>query len=269
MGRPPRRSLSEALEHTRALHALRQMSKARVSRAQREALAPKIPDAAIRAYTSVMATYADRTSKLVERRVLSALPVVGSGDPLDLGALERGLQALQVDLDELATKVRRSARAAAKRSSAHARREVGRVLGMQVPLDAREAFAVEAFEHRQVELLRATGRRQVERIRKAIADYHEGDSMRRDITHALWVSRNHTKTQARTECLRLHRETVKEWALFVGSAGGFYCTAHDERVRKTHAAHDGKYYAWGEEPSTLQEPGCRCRMLPVEGVFGV
>jgi uncharacterized protein with gpF-like domain len=259
-----KRTFAEAQADTHAIRALRGGAPKRVARAKREALAPRAPDAAVRAYASVMSTHAERTRALVERHVLTRLPVLGSGDPLDLTALDDGIQQLHAELEHLASRVRRSARAAATRVSAHGRAEVGRVMRMQVPLDARAAFTIEAFENQQVDRLRRVARAQVEQIRKAIRTYAEGQSMRERILHSLWVTRNRGQVLARSECYQLHNQIVQEWAVSVGSEGGFYCTRQDELVRAHHAEHDGKYYRWGETPSTLGEPNCRCRMLPAE-----
>lgn len=262
-----RRPLVEVLEETKAIHSVRNVAKARVSRAKREALAPTPPSAAVALYGGVMDTYAKRVAALVERHVVGALPVVGSGDPLDRAALELGLRTLEEKLAALATRIRPSARAAATRTSQHARREIGRLMKLDVPNDASAKFAISAFEDIQVERLRKVGRDQVAKIREAIAKYEEGDSMRADITHTLWVSRNRGQLIARHDCHQLHQQTIREWALHAGSTHFVYCTRRDEQVRKTHAAHDGKVYRYSETPKEMGEVNCRCRQLPVEATY--
>lgn len=264
---PPRKraTFAEALERTHALRTLRGTTPARLEHARMAALAPQAPEAAMRAYGSVMATHAERTRKLVERHVLSQLPVLGSGDPLDVAALERGLQELQGALYRLSDRVRRSARAAGERASLHARREVGRIMQVQVPLkDAKAAFAVAEFEQRQVEALKRVARAQVEHIRKAIHTYKEGESMRERILHQIWVTRNRGVLLAHDELHQIHQETVREWSLAVGSEGFIYVDREDNRVRAHHHVHHGKWYRWAEAPGTLQEYGCRCQQLPFE-----
>jgi hypothetical protein len=234
----------------------------RLSRAKREAIAPSDPAEAMLAYGKVMANYATRTETLVLRHVVGALPIAGSGDPLDVAALERGLFALEVELGVLAEKLRPNARAAGKRVSTHARRESERLLDLKIPKDITDDLMIGEFEDRNVRLLRKLGRRQVAEIRKAIAAHEEGDSMRADILHKLWVARNNGQLIARDQPRRFSREAVMRWSSAAGSEGGIYHTAKDERVRRTHQPHDGKYYRYGEFPSTLQEPGCRCKIIP-------
>lgn len=259
-----RKTLAQALAETQALSETRRLASVRLSRAQREAKVQRAPSAAQAAYAGVMETYTRKTAALVERHVIGQLPVLGSGDELDVAALQRGLEALRIDLDAMAHTIRRSAGAAFKRTTTHAQREAGRVLDVKIPANARAAArAQEAFVNRQVRLLQRAGRAQVERIRKAIATYKDGTSMRRRIEHQLWVMRERSRLIARNEVFKLSEREVGRWAREVGSPGGIYHTKRDELVRPHHAEHDGKFYAYGEEPATLGEPNCRCRMLPV------
>jgi SPP1 gp7 family putative phage head morphogenesis protein len=222
---------------------------------------------AVEQFQRAMRTYAARVERAVERRVLSRLPVLGSGDPLDLAALEGGLAELSADLQTLASGLRPRAVSAGAKVSEHGRKEVSRMLQVEVPKDAHSAFAVHNYAENAVLRMKHAGSAQVAQIRHAIANYTEGDSMREDIRHALWVSRNRAAFVARDESYRFHRLTVAEWSTRAGSSHGIYVTARDERVRATHRAHDGKVFPWGEPPSTLMEPNCRCRLLPVEATY--
>lgn len=214
-----------------------------------------------------MGTYAARVEKLVERHVLSTLPELGSGEGLDLAALEAGLEALQARLDALAETVRRSAGATARRTAQHARSEVSRTMRVQVPYDARSNVLTDGFESLQVARLRKVGRDQVAKIREYVAKYEEGTSLRDRILHSLWVARNNSRTVAQTEVLRLHRDNVRYWCQVAGSEQAVYCTRHDELVRPTHAAHDGEVVSWSNPPSTLGEPNCRCQLMPLEALW--
>lgn len=262
----PRKSLVQKLLETQALGKRYAEGKARVDRAKREALAPREPQTAIDQYASAMRTYAARVEALVERHVLSTLPVVGSGDELDLEALEGGLQELERRLDALPERSMRTALATGKRISAHGRAEVARMLDVEVPNDLRAQAVTEGFAQQQMERLRKIGRDQVAKIRQYIAEYQEGDSLRGRITHALWVSRNRSQLVARHESLQLHKKNIAFWSTSAGSEWGVYCTRKDELVRPTHAAHEGKVYRW-PGPATLEEVNCRCRMVPLEAVL--
>jgi SPP1 gp7 family putative phage head morphogenesis protein len=226
------------------------------------------------AYTSVMETYAERVERLVERKVLSRLPILGSGDTLDL---EGGLLELEAELDSLAGKVGRSALAAGKRVSTHGRSEVGRMMKVKMPLpDLRTKAAIDAFAERNIELVRKAGRAQVARIRKAIAEHEEGDSLRRDITDALWVSRNRGKMIARDQAYKFHAQTIEEWSRAAGSEEYLWAAHKDERTRPGHARLDGTRHRYDNPPNTgrlegFNRPGqaanCRCRMVPVEALY--
>lgn len=262
------------MNETEALKRRRDVTKARTSRAEREALAPKPPTAAINAFVSTMDTYAARVSTLVEKLVIGKLPIVGSGDPLDRAALDRGLAELQTALDQLAQKARAPAGTAAKRVLEQSRREAARVLKLDVPPSPeREKLAIHDFQKQVVGRLHAAGQAQVARIRKAIAEYEEGASMRKDILDQLWVSRNRGRFIARDECYGLATDTLKMWAQRMGSEEYQWVTCKDDRVRPGHAALDGTTQRWSSPPNTGhgegnnhpgQAPNCRCRALPVE-----
>jgi SPP1 gp7 family putative phage head morphogenesis protein len=262
-----KKSLVKALAETKALQSRRNVAKRRISAAKRAALAPRPPTMAIEQFQASMRVYAARVERAVERRVLSRLPVLGSGDPLDLAALEQGLSELAADLHVLADRLHPRAVAAGTRVSEHGRREVSRMLSVEVPKDASAAFSVHNYAENAVLRMKSAGAAQVAQIRAAIANYTEGDSMREDIRHALWVSRNRSAFVARDESFKFHRATIAAWSSRAGSSHGIYVTCRDDRVRATHRANDGKVFPWGSPPSTLMDPGCRCRMLPVEATY--
>ncbi len=211
-----------------------------------------------------MGTYSTRVARAVERRVLSRLPIVGSGDPLDRAALESGLAELQLDLAALADGLRGPATTAGRRVLEHGRKEAQRMLNTALPPDAATRIFVHDYAENAVLRMKYAGQAQVDQIRKAIEDYVEGDSMRADIEHSLWVSRNRSAFVARDNSYKFHRLAVAEWCARGGSEYGFYVTRRDERVRPGHHANDGKKFRWDSPPATLQEPNCRCRMVPVE-----
>jgi hypothetical protein len=261
---PRRRTLAEELAATRALGQTRELAAARISRGKREMLAQKPPSQAHAKYDAVMATHTARVEGLINKHVIERLPILGSGDELDVQALQRGLIHLHADMTRLAQSVRRSAGAAFDRATAHAGKEAARILNVNIPYtkDDQER-AREAFIERQVRLLQRMADAQVKAIEKAILTYPEGTSLRKRIEKQLYVTRNRGKLIARNEVWKLAESEMRRWAELAGSPGGIYHTRRDELVRPTHRAHDGEYYAWGQEPSTLGEPNCRCRMVPV------
>jgi len=219
-----------------------------------------------------MASYAARVERLVMRHVISALPVLGSGDYLDRRALDEGLDALQAALDEAAGKTRRNARAAARRASSHARRGVEKLFNLErLPNDARTAATIDVFVQRNVDLIRRMGTDQVRQIRSAVFNHREGESLRKKILDSLWVARNRGQLIARDQVQKLHIETVRDWSLAVGSDSYVYVTRRDERVRESHRPHDGKVFRWSDPPSTGHpgtQPNCRCLALPFEALSG-
>jgi SPP1 gp7 family putative phage head morphogenesis protein len=266
-----RPTFAERVAQTAQLAPIRQRAQKRLSRAQREALAPTPPAAALAQYSAVMDTYAARVASLVERLVLARLPVVGSGDGLDLVALDRGLEALDVALAELADRSRRSSTAAAKRAAQHARLEAQRILDVSIPKnEPRIPLIVHDFADLGVKRLRLAGQAQVARIRKAIAEHQEGDSLRADIQNALWVSRQRGQMIARDVVHGVQTDLIAGYSLAVGAETYVWCTRRDERVRHGHSVLDGKTFRWDTPPfdgtgnyKPGQAPGCRCRALPV------
>lgn len=268
-----KRTLNEALADNTRLNRRRSPRKAKRSTARRrESLAPKPSTYATEAYAKVLAAHARRTERLVERYVLSQLPVLGSGDPLDRAALDRGLATVLGELNEAALKTRRNARAAGRRASSHARRSVADLFGLQrIPADARTDAVVEAFAERNVRLVQKMARDQVAQIQRSIERHREGESLRQKILDSLWVSKNRGALIAKDQVNKLHYDTVQQWSLAAGSESYVYVTRRDERVRGSHRPHDGKVFLWSDPPDTGHpgtEPGCRCLALPAEALSG-
>lgn len=267
---PRRPTFVERVAQTTQLAPVRNRAQKRLSRAAREALAPKPPAAALAQYQATMATYTARVEKLVERLVLSKLPVVGSGDELDLADLEAGLAELDVQLDRLADLSRRSSQAAANRAAQHARAETQRILNMSIPKrDPRVTLTAHEFAELGVARMKRAGRAQVAQIRKNILAYEEGESMRQEILRALWVSRQRSQAVARNVVFGVQAQLIAGYALAVGGTHFIWCTQRDERVRHGHSVLDGKTFRWDTPPFEGtgnylpgQAPNCRCRALP-------
>ena len=265
------------MNETAALKRKREEGRARLDESRLERMAPRAPRAAIDAFVSTMDTYAARVEALVHRHVISQLPVLGSGDPLDLGALDRGLSELQTALNQLADKSAGPADTAAKRVLAHSRGEVGRLLNLQVPPTPElERFVRHDFQRQVHNRLLAAGRAQVDQIRKAIVGYEEGTSLRKGILDKLWVSRNRGRMVAADQAYRLEAWTQQLWAQRVGSDEYVWLTCADDRVRPGHAVLHRTKQKWSEPPNTGRQEGrnhpgqavhCRCRAVPVEALL--
>lgn len=261
-----KRTFAEVMAETKALQASRPPPES-VPRGKLEALAPAPPHAALTAYSAAMDTYYQRVLSLVEKHVLSRLPVLGSGEDLDRTGLQLGLAALQLDMVSLAEKTRVPARSAAMRAGSNARREVERMLQTKLPDDGRTLMLAEDFAQRNVELVRRIASAQVQRIQKAIADHKEGHSMRRDILDATWVARNRSQLIGRDQLYKFQDTFVRHWSVAAGSTHYVYVDRRDERVRESHREHHGKIFSWTIPPSTGHpgtQWGCRCRAVPVE-----
>jgi SPP1 gp7 family putative phage head morphogenesis protein len=247
--------------------------------ARAKALAPAQPTGAANRYAAAMSRYSGQVRRQVEKHVLSKLPVVGSGDPLNVQALEQGLFELRRALDAMVPAYGRNGIAAARATALTARLEVERMMNVSfrnIPGRAEgEAAFLVAFGHRQVQLLENINAAQVERIRLAILQYTEGDSMRQDILDALWVSRNRAQMVAHNEVHALNTDIIAYWAQQAGSEEFVWVTSHDERVRHGHAVLDGTVHRWDSPPNTGRKegnnlpghpPGCRCRAVPKEAL---
>lgn len=252
---PRYRSLAQVLSETRALRGVRNKAAERISDAKRRKLAPRAPEAAISAYQAHADRYAARVAKLVERHVV---PHVSKPAELELG-----LARLQLDMLELATKMRKPALVAGRRALQRGYVEVGRMMQMKVPRDVRVKFLVDDFATENVQLFRGIADDQVARIRASLAKGEGVDGAR----HALWVSRHRARLIATDQTWKFFGQQIQMWSRIAGSDAYVYVDAHDERVRASHHEHNGKVFRWASPPSTGHpgtEPNCRCRAIPVE-----
>jgi SPP1 gp7 family putative phage head morphogenesis protein len=257
------------MRETRALSVAQ--APATISRKKLEAMAPKEPTTALTFYSAAMETYYERVTRLVEKHVLSRLPVAGSGDELDRTALRLGLGALQIDMLALAEKTRSPARTAARRAGSSAAREVGRLLNTKIPKDDRQAALEDGFAQRNVELVRRIAGDQVRAIEKAIDEYVEGTSLRAAILDSTHVARNRANLIGRDQVHKHQDQQISFWSVELGSEAYVYVDKRDERVRRSHREHYGKIFRWSSPPSTGHpgtEPGCRCKPVPIEAFFG-
>lgn len=243
------------MAETAALRRARGPGELAFSAAERAQREPALPSAAMTQWLSTMDTYGRRVEVLTKKHVL---PHVDSP-----AAFAAGLERLQAELDVLALRGARSARAAAKRISAHGRREVAKLLGYLPPDDVRARLVNEAFTVHVVQDLAKVGRDQVTRLREVYAASAASERAAA-LEHALWVSRNRAALVARSRGYDLHRDVIRTWSQVTGSEWGVVLTRRDERVRKSHRPHDGERRRWNDPPAIFGEPGCRCCMIPEE-----
>lgn len=255
-----KRNIVDVLEETQALQRRRRVSRARPSRAKREAVAQKDPALAYTAYAKVLGSYAKKVEALIAEHLV---PTLG-----DSTRVERGLRNLADQLDALPFKYLRNIEAAGKRAATHAQNEVRRMFGVALPTGgADDTVLLDGFVRGNLDALRKVGRDQIAEIRKALEKGGDAEQLREAVLHKAWVARNRGKMVARDQVFRYSQQEVKRWALTMGSEGGIYLTRRDERVRPTHAALDGQFFRWDSPPSTLHEPQCRCKLVPVEAVL--
>lgn len=271
MASKKRRTLVQALEDTKALQQRRNVAKARISWAKRNALAPTEATQAKTAYRNAMSRQLERAEALTHRYVIGALPVLGSGDLLSIADLSRGIDAVRLHLDALAAgpAFRKAAGVAFDRATQHARVNAARVMRLKLPPVDKEthARAREAFVNRQVMLRQRANAAQSDAFHKAIRQYEEGTSLREALLHQLWVTRERGKLIADNEVAKTTRYEFERWADEMGSEEFVYHTCKDERVRPTHAALDGKTFARGQRPPQLDEVNCRCWLIPKEALL--
>jgi hypothetical protein len=248
---PPKyRTLVEVLNETAALSARRSYLGEKVDRAQREAMVQADPVIAYQSYRNALGNLAERAEGLVHRHVLSDMTVT---------RLEGSLFQLEQELLTQAAHIDRFAVAAFNRTTQATKVEASRIMRVRIPESmAQLAESRDAFVTRQRELLQRAARDQVAAVRAAVL---RGASQA-EIERQLYVMKNRARLVAKMETHHLAEREMMRYALAVGSEGGWYHTAGDERVRESHWHHDGRFYLWAEKPSTLLEAGCRCKMIP-------
>lgn len=88
-----------------------------------------------------------------------------------------------------------------------------------------------------------------------------------EIRDTLKVTENHARLIARDQISKLNGDLTKFRQTGAGFPAFMWVTAHDARVRESHAAHDGKIYLWSDPPDDTGAPGedyqCRCVAIPM------
>lgn len=87
-----------------------------------------------------------------------------------------------------------------------------------------------------------------------------------DIQKITDVTESRAKFIARDQTAKMNSAITKARHLELGIEEYTWQTSGDERVRDSHAAHDGKVYRWDDPPTDTGNPGedynCRCVALP-------
>lgn len=235
------------------MQARRDVASVRLGLAHLEAIAQAPPAVAYMSYQNGLGLLTARTESLIDKMLLTQLD--------NPAGLEAGLFKLETELLSTSSNAERYAAAAFKRTTDHARVEAQRILGVRIPADLMaQAGAQDSFVGRQVMLLQRATHDQVSALRRVIL---EGGTPA-DLEHKIWVIRNRGRLIARNEVWHLAESEIGRWAQLTGSSGFYYLTARDERVRITHAAHNGEFFYWDQPPSEMSEVNCRCRKVPAE-----
>jgi len=85
--------------------------------------------------------------------------------------------------------------------------------------------------------------------------------LRKGLTKQFQIGDRRAQLIARTEIAKLNAEMNMLRQQQAGVTSYVYRTSADERVRATHAAHEGKTFKWSTPPDTGHpgtEPNCRC-----------
>lgn len=205
---------------------------------------PRTPAAAEMLYKESLEGVAARVER--ELRGLSGAGFVESQLALE-SALQEGLRA--------ARGIERSARGAFTRVSTAGKQEVSNLLNVRLPAE-NVADMRNVFAQRQVQLVQRAVQDQVSALRLAV-----GTPDWEARVGELAYLRNRFRLIASNEVHKLHEAEVERWAERAGEPGGWYLTARDERVRPTHAQHEGKFFLFSERPAVMGEIDCRCRLI--------
>lgn len=145
--------------------------------------------------------------------------------------------------------------------------DIGPILRFDQPLKAAMAQATEA----NVGLITSIPEQYFGRISKAVqAGIQNGqgyNEIARSIGTIKGMTRNRAKLIARDQTSKMNSAFNRIRQTSVGINKYQWQTSGDERVRDTHAANDGKTFAWDTPPATTGNPGddinCRCVAIPV------
>lgn len=144
--------------------------------------------------------------------------------------------------------------------------------------DARLGGQIAAFRDKNIDLMVKAGRDYAASVKEILDDPSSYDLAPRDLAELIQargeVSQSRAELIARDQTLKLNGQITQTRQENAGISSYIWSTSLDERVRETHAAHEGQTFSWSSPPSDTGAPGqdfqCRCVGLPViEGLEDV
>lgn len=206
---------------------------------------------------------ADSVADLV-RAIAALRRRMESDEPPDPGRLRRF--ATQISAHVAAHQDRLIATIAQASPTSQARVASISLIGSVVP----ERFA-EEWVRANVDLITSIDTRFFGEIERLVLTEIEAGTSPRALAKIVQSRYDVTKARARLiardQTAKLRGQIVQYRQTQAGITHYEWSTVGDERVRETHAAHDGKLFAWASPPEDTGHPGqdfqCRCDAFPV------
>lgn len=172
----------------------------------------------------------------------------------------------------------RLAQTAVQRQRVETEVQISRSLENALGIDVRGAVAainvtdeVEAATIANTQLIKSLPTQYLERIKVTVLnDVQQGrryEQLAADISHQMGVTESRAKLIARDQMSKVNASINEAKQAGLGVDKYEWSTSGDERVRETHAAHEGKIFRWDSPPADTGHPGedvnCRCVAIPV------
>ncbi len=133
---------------------------------------------------------------------------------------------------------------------------------------------VDAFQDRNIALIKSLGADQIQDLRDTLSSAELGsmrvEDLRALIEERFDVSQSRADLIARDQTLKLNGQVTMARQTGAGIESYVWTTAGDDRVRDEHDAQDGETFSWDDPPPT-GHPGddfqCRCTAFPVITAF--
>jgi SPP1 gp7 family putative phage head morphogenesis protein len=172
----------------------------------------------------------------------------------------------------------RLAQVAVQRQRVETEVQLARNLTNSLGIDTRGAVAsvdvhdeVEAATIANTALIKSIPQQYLEKIKVAVLnDVQQGrryEQLAEDIEHQMGVTESRAKLIARDQMSKVNSSINEAKQTALGIEKYEWSTSGDERVRESHAAHEGKTFRWDNPPADTGHPGedvnCRCVAIPV------